>query len=211
MGKHSKKNKVNFNFIIILILVIIIIIGILSLIYKIQKDKTNDFSSQNLDDTIVITYTNRDNSKIVIKDNQSINEHITFISNKGTIYIKKENDKNYEKYNGEPLEDGNYVVIAKTETGVSNEKTINIDTKSPTVSNIANKKTYNIGQEMTITDDNQIVEVDLKLEDGTKIPVLKENEETKSIMYTFEQKGNYTLVVKDKAGNKTRQIAFTIE
>ncbi len=211
MGKHSKKNKVNFNFIIILILVIIIIIGILALIYKIQKDKTNDFSSQNLDDTIMITYINKDNSKTIIKDNQAINEHITIISNKGTIYIKKENDKNYEKYNGEALEDGDYVVIAKTENGISSEKVINIDTKSPSVSNIANKRTYNIGQEMTITDNNQIVEVDLKLEDGTKIPVLKDGEETKSIKYTFEQKGNYTLEVKDKAGNKTRQIAFTIE
>ena len=109
------------------------------------------------------------------------------------------------------MEDGNYTVIAKTENGVSHEKTINIDTKAPIVSNVVNKRTYNVGQVMTITDDNGIVSVDLELEDGTKVPVLKEGEETKSLTYTFEQKGNYTLVVKDKAGNKSRLIAFTIE
>lgn len=133
------------------------------------------------------------------------------MNNKGTVYIKSENDKNYKKYNREALEDGNYIAIAKTEDGVSHEKIINIDTKAPMVSNVVNKRTYNVGQVMTITDDNGIASVDLSLDDGTKIPVLKEGEETKSITYTFKQKGNYTLAVKDKAGNKSRSIAFTIE
>lgn len=211
MGKHTKKEKINLNFIVVIILVIVIIMGIATLIYKKYTGGTNDFSSQNLDDTIVISYINRNNTKTIIKDNQAINEHITIMNNKGTVYIKGENEKNYKKYNGESLEDGNYTVIAKTENGVSHEKIINIDTKAPTVSNVVNKKTYNVGHVMTITDDNGIVSVDLELEDGTKVPVLKENEETKSITYTFEQKGNYTLVVKDKAGNKSRLIAFTID
>ncbi len=211
MGKHTKKNKINFNFIIIAILIIIIIIGIVTLIYKGHIGGTNDFNSQNLDETIVISYINKNNIKTIIKDNQAINEHIIIMNNKGTVYIKDENEKNYKKYNGEALEDGNYIVIAKTENGVSDKKAITIDTKAPIVSNVVNKRTYNVGQVMTITDDNGIVSVDLELEDGTKVPVLKEGEETKSITYAFEQKGNYTLVVKDRADNKSRLIAFTIE
>ena len=211
MGKHTKKKKINLNFIVIVILILVIIIGIATLIYKKYVGSTTNFNSQNLDDTIIISYINRNNTKTIIKDSQSINEHIIIMNNKGTVYIKDENEKNYKKYNGEALEDGNYTVIAKTENGVSYEKNINIDTKAPVVSNITNKRTYNVGQVMTITDDNGIVSVDLELEDGTKVPVLKEDEQPKSITYTFEQKGNYTLVVKDKAGNKSRLIAFTIE
>ena len=62
---------------------------------------------------------------------------------------------------------------------------------------------------MTLTDDNGIATVNLKLE-GVSVPVSFE-EGAKSITYTFTQVGNYTLELYDVAGNRTKEIAFTIE
>lgn len=202
-GKRAKEKSKIIDLKMFIIFIIIIVIGIIAY-FNIKKVNTS--SAKITDHTIKVYYLDKDDEAVEIKERQVITKHVSITSNKGSITIKRKEEKEFKDYNKEVLRDGIYLVEVKTENGLA-QKNFTIDTLPPKVSGVENNKRYNIPQKIIFDDIKDVEVATLTKNDGTVID-LKANGKKE---YTVKEDGIYTLSVEDKYGNAILPILFKIE
>lgn len=216
-SKHQKEGSKLNKVLFMLLLIIIVMMGIF--LYGKFK-KTQDSLHKVLDNSLSISYMNKDNIRIYIKDNDVIPKNL-IETTEGTIEISMDNGKTFKDYSNIELQDGTYIARIKTDDGVSKETTFVVDTILPKgvvitstkeESKLKTKGKYTVGDTMVLSDVNGINNVKLMfLDEDSTIEILREGEVKTEIKYAFEKSGKYGITVTDTAGNDLFVSRFTVE
>lgn len=191
----TKKNIIIIAFIVIVIIIIGVIFTLK--ISKLEMNKHNSINTQY--ESIIKYYDKKEETYIKIADRQVINKNIEVLYDKGIAKVSM-NGGNYIDYNGEQLEDGDYIFTITDNDEIIDRKEFKIDTTPPTI--LSPKQ----GKYTT----EQYIELE-NLED-IKIAILTKGEEEidlKKVLtkqgdkYKVADNGKYRIYVEDEYGNAT--------
>ena len=208
--KEEKMTKV----IIIIFIILLIVGGVIGAMYFIKTPETKapeenkQSESEIEEDDIyapIISYYDENDEKELIKEGEVYRKHLKLTYNKGTAYIKKQQDAEFEKYNDELVTDGEYTVKVETKDGKTTQKSFIIDSTPPVIKGITAGR-YTTAQTIEFEDINDVKTATLTNSEGTVVNLKELGENT----YNVNESGTYTLKAEDKYGNAIIPITFRI-
>lgn len=165
---------------------------------KIEKEEEDEYAP-------IISYYDDNDEKELIKDGEVYRRHLKITYNKGTAYIKKQQDADFKEYNDELVTDGEYTIKVETQDGKTTQRNFIIDSTPPVIKGIKAGR-YETAQTIEFEDINDVEVATLTNSEGTVINLKELGKNT----YTVNESGTYTLKVEDKYGNAIIPITFRI-
>lgn len=165
---------------------------------KIEKEEKDEYAP-------IISYYDDNDEKELIKDGEVYRRHLKITYNKGTAYIKKQQDADFKEYNDELVTDGEYTIKVETQDGKTTQRNFIIDSTPPVIKGIKAGR-YETAQTIEFEDINDVEVATLTNSEGTVINLKELGKNT----YTVNESGTYTLKVEDKYGNAIIPITFRI-
>lgn len=201
------------KFIITILIMFLIAVGVISAMHFMQpqEPKENKHSETKIEKeeedeyAPIISYYDENDEKELIKDGEVYRKHLKLTYNKGTAYIKKQQDTEFKEYNDELVTDGEYTIKVETQDGKTTQRNFIIDSTPPVIKGIKAGR-YETAQTIEFENINDVEVATLTNSEGAVVNLKELGENT----YTVNESGTYTLKVEDKYGNAIIPITFKI-